>query len=73
LALAAVEDRRCALKWVIATPNNSISTWIALFSTGHSAGGDLSLTTPEAGLDVECPGEEGRKVAAIVNWYGVPR
>jgi acetyl esterase/lipase len=75
LAPAAVEDCRCALRWVIqhATEYNVDTNRIVL--TGHSAGGHLSLTTglltPEAGLDSQCFGVEPLKVAAIINWYGI--
>lgn len=75
LAPAAVEDCRCALRWVVqhATEYNVDTNRIVL--TGHSAGGHLSLTTglltPEAGLDNQCFGTEPLKVAAIINWYGI--
>jgi acetyl esterase/lipase len=75
LAPAAVEDCRCALRWVVqhAAEYNVDTNRIVL--TGHSAGGHLSLTTglptPEAGLDNQCYGIEPLKVAAIINWYGV--
>jgi acetyl esterase/lipase len=75
LAPAAVEDCRCALKWVIRNAKLYNLDIDRIVVTGHSAGGHLSLTTgmvtAESGLDVECPGEEVLKVAAIVNWYGV--
>ena len=75
LAPAAVEDCRCALKWVIRNAKQFNLDVDRIVVTGHSAGGHLSLTTgmitSEAGLDVECPGEEILKVAAIVNWYGI--
>lgn len=75
LAPAAVEDCRCALRWVVqhAAEYNMDTNRIVL--TGHSAGGHLSLTTglltPEAGLDNQCFGIERLKVAAIINWYGI--
>jgi acetyl esterase/lipase len=75
LAPAAVEDCRCALRWVIqhAQEYNIDTNRIVL--TGHSAGGHLSLTTglltPEAGLDNQCFGAEPLRVAAIINWYGI--
>lgn len=75
LAPAAVEDCRCALRWVI---NNAKTYNIdpgKIVVTGHSAGGHLSLTTgmltAAAGLDRQCNGTEEIKVAAIINWYGI--
>lgn len=75
LAPAAVEDCRCALRWVIRNAKQYNFDTTKLVVTGHSAGGHLSLTTgmlpPSAGLDRECPGTEELKVAAIVNWFGI--
>jgi acetyl esterase/lipase len=75
LAPAAVEDCRCALRWVIRNAKRYNLDITRIVITGHSAGGHLSLTTalldPSAGLDVECPGDEILKVAVVVNWYGV--
>ena len=75
LAPAAVEDCRCALRWVIRNARQYNFDTSKLVVTGHSAGGHLSLTTgilpPSAGLDRECPGNEELKVAAIVNWFGI--
>jgi acetyl esterase/lipase len=74
-APAAVEDTRCALRWVFRNAGqwNFDTTKIVL--TGHSAGGHLSLITallPEGtGLDNQCYGEEKLAVAAVVNWYGI--
>lgn len=74
-APAAVEDCRCALRWVIAHAEEYGFDPERLIVTGNSAGGHLSLTTgilPEsAGLDYECPGRDELKVAAIVNYYGI--
>lgn len=75
LAPAAVEDTRCALRWVFRNAKqwNFDTTKIVL--TGHSAGGHLSLITgmlPDAtGLDNNCYGDEKLNVAAIINWYGI--
>jgi acetyl esterase/lipase len=75
LAPAAVEDTRCALRWVFrnAAQWNFDTSKIVL--TGHSAGGHLALMTGmlPAGtpLDNNCYGDEKLKVAAIVNWYGI--
>lgn len=75
LAPAAVEDCRCALRWVIRNAKEHNLDPNKLVVTGHSAGGHLSLTTgmipASAGLDRQCPGTEELKVAAIVNWYGI--
>jgi acetyl esterase/lipase len=75
LAPAAVEDCRCALKWVIRNAKQYNLDVTRIVVTGHSAGGHLSLTTgmlsPDAGLDVECPGDEILKVAVIINWFGI--
>lgn len=86
LAPAAVEDCRCALRWVLrnATRYNLDTGRIVL--TGGSAGGHLALITgmlpASAGLDRGCTtssetgwsdaGSQGEmKVAAIVNWFGI--
>jgi acetyl esterase/lipase len=75
LAPAAVEDCRCALRWVISKAKDYNFDIGKIVVTGHSAGGHLSLTTgmlpASAGLDRECPGNEELKVAAIINWYGI--
>jgi len=75
LAPAAVEDCRCALRWVMRNAKQYNFDTTKLVVTGHSAGGHLSLTTgmlpSSAGLDRECPGGETLKVAAIVNWFGI--
>lgn len=75
LAPAAVEDCRCALRWVIRNAERYHFDTSKLVVTGHSAGGHLSLMTgildPAAGLDNECPGKEELKVAAVVNFYGI--
>ncbi|MEP6900198.1 MAG: alpha/beta hydrolase [Actinomycetota bacterium] len=75
LAPAAVEDTRCALRWVFRNAKlwNFDTTKIVL--TGHSAGGHLSLITGMlpggTGLDNNCYGDEKLNVAAIINWYGI--
>lgn len=75
LAPAAVEDCRCALKWVIANAKQYGFDTSKLILTGGSAGGHLALITgmlPEsAGLDRYCFAGPEPKVAAIVNWYGI--
>lgn len=75
LAPAAVEDTRCALRWVIRNAKQWNFDTSKIVLTGHSAGGHLSLITgmlPDGtGLDNNCYGDEKLKVAAIINWYGI--
>jgi acetyl esterase/lipase len=86
-APAAVEDCRCALRWVYQNAANYRFDVGKIVTTGNSAGGHLALTTgmltDSAGLDRQCPGDRRRawttgtlsttplEVAAIVNWYGI--
>ncbi len=77
-APGAVEDCRCALRWVVRNAKTYHIDPTRLVVTGHSAGGHLSLTTgmlnDSDGLDNNCPGEDKEaspRVAAIVNWYGI--
>lgn len=74
-APAAVEDSRCALRWVIRNAQKYNFDVNKLIVTGESAGGHLALITgllpSSAGLDGEGSGPQELKVAAIVNWYGV--
>ena len=75
LAPAAVEDTRCALRWVIRNAKQYNIDVDRIVLTGHSAGGHLSLITgmlPQgSALDNECTGDEKLRVAAIINWYGI--
>jgi acetyl esterase/lipase len=75
LAPAAVEDTRCALRWVFRNAKQWNFDTSKIVLTGHSAGGHLSLITgmlPDGtGLDNNCYGDEKLKVAAIINWYGI--
>jgi acetyl esterase/lipase len=75
LAPAAVEDCRCALRWVVRNAKQYNIDVNKIVLTGHSAGGHLALISGmlpnETGLENECYGEEQLKVAAIVNWFGV--
>jgi acetyl esterase/lipase len=72
---AAVEDTRCALRWVYRNASQWHFDTTKIVLTGHSAGGHLALITgmlPDGtGLDNRCYGEEKLKVAAIINWYGI--
>ena len=74
-APAALEDCRCALRWIgdNATKYNLDPNKVVL--TGHSTGGYLALMTgiaPEsAGFDKACPYGNFPRVLAIVNWFGI--
>ena len=77
-APGAVEDCRCALRWIVRNAKDYHIDPAKLVVTGHSAGGHLSLMTgmlqESDGLDNNCPsnpGEAEPHVAAIVNWYGI--
>jgi acetyl esterase/lipase len=86
-APAAVEDCRCALRWIYRNAEQYNFDVDRIVVTGNSAGGHLALTTGmvpgSAGLDRQCPGDRNRswstgtrsmaelKVAAIINWYGI--
>ena len=75
LAPAAVEDVRCALRWIAQNAKQYNVDPNRIVVTGASAGGHLASISgmiPEsAGLDRRCPGREPIKVAAIISWYGV--
>lgn len=75
LAPAAVEDTRCALRWVYRNAQQWHFDTSKIVLTGHSAGGHLSLITgmlpAGTGLDNQCYGDEKLNVAAIINWYGI--
>ncbi len=79
-APAAVEDTRCALRWVIQNADLYKFDRSKIVLMGHSAGGHLSLITgmlPDGTpLDNNCfiskeNGALDLKVAAIINWYGI--
>ncbi|MBM3778680.1 MAG: alpha/beta hydrolase [Acidimicrobiia bacterium] len=83
LAPAAVEDCRCALRWIYRNAKEFNFDLDRIVVTGHSSGGHLALTTgmlsSRDGLDYLCPGDRGpgpvntdeMKVAAMVSWYGI--
>jgi acetyl esterase/lipase len=75
LAPAAVEDTRCALRWIYRNAQQWHFDTSKIVLTGHSAGGHLSLITgmlpAGTGLDNQCYGQEKLNVAAIINWYGI--
>lgn len=75
LAPAAVEDVRCAIRWVLNRAEQYNVDVSRVVVTGHSAGGHLSLISGmlpvSAGLDRQCVGTSEIRVAAIVNWFGI--
>ncbi|HEY4612801.1 MAG TPA: alpha/beta hydrolase, partial [Bacteroidota bacterium] len=85
LAPAAVEDCRCALRWVAYNAKNYSMDTSRIVLTGGSAGGHLALITgmlpPQSVFDRGCATDNSTKwvnatepqvkVAAIVNWYGI--
>jgi acetyl esterase/lipase len=85
LAPAAVEDCRCALRWVTTHARQYNLDPEKIVLTGSSAGGHLSLITgmlPQKSIfDRHCPTDDRIRwsgseepevhVAAIINWYGI--
>jgi acetyl esterase/lipase len=78
-APAAVQDARCALRWVYRNAKQFHLDSSRIIVTGHSAGGHLALMAgmlqDSDGLDANCPadptaGDVPMKVAAVVDWYG---
>jgi acetyl esterase/lipase len=84
-APAAVEDCRCALRWIIRNAEKYKFDVNRIVVMGGSAGGHLALMTGmvnrAAGFDRSCPAEEKvrwtgsetgeAKVAAIINYFGI--
>jgi acetyl esterase/lipase len=84
-APAAVEDCRCALRWVIYHNKEFNFDLSKIVLTGGSSGGHLALLTGmlphESIFDRQCPTNDSVKwgkatepimnVAAIINWYGI--
>ena len=84
-APAAVEDCRCALRWIVQNAAKYQFDVNRIVVAGGSAGGHLALMTGmlpvSAGLDRPCPADESirwtgadrsePKVAAIINWFGI--
>jgi len=84
-APAAVEDGRCALRWLALHAGEYSLDPNRIVLTGHSAGGHLALITallPEGSpFDRQCPSAESHrwvdgieppvKAAAVINWYGI--
>jgi acetyl esterase/lipase len=83
LAPAAVEDSRCALRWMYRNAKQYGFDLGKVVLTGNSAGGHLALTTgvlpATVGMERLCPGDRGpgpvsteeMKAAAIINWFGI--
>jgi acetyl esterase/lipase len=74
-APAAVQDSRCALRWVIRhAPQYGLDS-ARVILVGSSAGAHLALMAamapPSAGFDGLCPGDEPLRAAAVVNFFGV--
>ena len=84
-APAAVEDCRCALRWLRNHAKEYRLDPARIVLSGHSAGGHLALMTglvpTSAGLDLSCvdraEGGSGEHtmadipIAAIINWFGI--
>lgn len=84
-APAAVEDARCALRWITNRAREYSLDSTKFVLTGTSAGGHLSLITAmlpaNSVFDRQCMVEGGArwntaavsetKVAAVVNWFGI--
>ena len=68
LAPAAVEDARCALRWVYRNAKQYNFDTTKIVTTGQSAGGHLALTTgmipASAGFDNTCPGDRAGGASA---------
>ncbi len=75
LAPAAIEDCRCALRWVVAHAKDYNFDPARIVVAGASAGGHLALTTGmlpvNAGFDRECFTVNEPHVAAIVDFFGI--
>ena len=75
LAPAAIEDCRCALRWVVAHAKEYSFDPDRLIVAGESAGGHLALTTgmipASAGFDRTCYETSEPRVAAIVDFFGI--
>lgn len=73
-ALAAVEDARCALRWVYQNATKSGFDTERIVISGGSARGHLALligmTDASAGFNSGCPEGPPMKAAAIVNYHG---
>jgi len=74
-APAAVQDSRCALRWVIRHATQYGLDVDRLVLVGSSAGAHLALMAAlapvSAGFDGLCPGDEPLRAAAVINFFGV--
>ena len=74
-APAAIEDSRCALRWVHANAKEYGFDTARLITTGQSAGAHLAMMAAMvptgAALDRLCLTAAEPKVAAVVNFYGI--
>jgi acetyl esterase/lipase len=74
-APAAVQDARCALRWVVRHADQYGLDTSKIVTVGSSAGAHLALMAAlapgTAGFDDLCPGNEPMKVAAVVNFFGI--
>jgi acetyl esterase/lipase len=74
-APAAVQDSRCALRWVVRHAAQYRLDTDHLVLVGSSAGAHLALMAAlapaSAGFDGLCPGDEPLRVAAVINFFGV--
>lgn len=75
LAPAAIEDCRCALRWVVENARAYGIDPDRLVVAGFSAGGHLALmiglVPADAGFDRACYGVDAPRVRAIVNFSGI--
>src|SRR5258705_9126327 len=75
LAPAAVEETRCALRWVYRNAAQWHFDTSKIGLMGHSAGGHLSLVTgmlpARNGLDNPCHSQGKFDLSSITNWYGI--
>jgi len=74
-APAAVQDSRCALRWVVRHAPQYGFDPARIVLVGSSAGAHLALMAAlapaSAGFDGLCPGNEPLNVAAVINFFGV--
>jgi acetyl esterase/lipase len=74
-APAAVQDSRCALRWVVRHAKQYGLDPERVILVGSSAGAHLALMAAlapaSAGFDGLCPGDEPLKVAAVINFFGI--
>ena len=75
LAPAAIEDCRCALRWVVGHAKDYNFDVGRIVIAGASAGGHLALTTgmipTSAGFDRICQEQCEPRIAAIVDFFGI--